>query len=118
MTLEINRIHENFCATGQLNQETLKEAAELGFKTIFNYRPDGEGGADQPSSALLKATAEQLGLAYFHIPVVPGNFLPEQVQEFMEFYAKAEKPALGFCRGGSRAARIFQLAMENQSFNA
>ena len=110
MTLEINRIHDNFCATGQMTLESLAEAAELGFKTIFNYRPDGEGGAEQPTSAELKAKAEQLGLNYFHIPVVPGNLQPEQVQEFINLYAKAAKPALGFCRGGTRAAKVFELA--------
>ncbi len=118
MTLEINRIHENFCATGQLNQETLKEAADLGFKTIFNYRPDGEGGVDQPTSAELKATADQLGLSYFHIPVVPGNLQPEQVQVFIDLYANAAKPALGFCRGGSRAAKIFELANQKAGFKS
>ncbi len=118
MTLEINRIHENFCATGQMTSASLTEAAELGFKTIFNYRPDGEGGADQPTSAELKATADQLGLSYFHIPVVPGNLQPEQVQVFIDFYANAAKPALGFCRGGSRAAKIFELANQKAGFKS
>jgi len=110
MTLEINRIHDNFCATGQMTLESLAEAADLGFKTIFNYRPDGEGGAEQPTSAELKAKAKQLGLNYFHIPVVPGNLQPEQVQTFIDLYSKAAKPALGFCRGGTRAAKVFELA--------
>lgn len=110
MTLEINRIHDNFCATGQMTLESLAEAADMGFKTIFNYRPDGEGGAEQPTSAALKAKAEQLGLNYFHIPVIPGNLQPEQVQTFIDLYAKAAKPALGFCRGGTRAAKVFELA--------
>jgi uncharacterized protein (TIGR01244 family) len=116
MTLEINRIHENFCATGQMTSQSLVEAAELGFKTIFNYRPDGEGGADQPMSAELKETAEKLGLRYFYIPVVPGSLQPEQLQEFIRLYSDAEKPVLGFCRGGSRAARMIELANEQPSF--
>jgi sulfide:quinone oxidoreductase len=110
MTLEINRIHDNFCATGQMTLESLAEAAELGFKTIFNYRPDGEGGAEQPTSAELKAKAEQLGLNYFHIPVVPGNLQPEQVQEFIDLYANAANPALVYCRGGTRDSKVFELA--------
>lgn len=116
MTLEINRIHHNFCATGQMTLESLAEAADLGFKTIFNYRPDGEGGAEQPASAELKAKAEELGLNYFHIPIVPGSFQPEQLREFIRLYSDAEKPVLGFCRGGSRAARMIELASEQPSF--
>jgi uncharacterized protein (TIGR01244 family) len=116
MTLEINRIHDNFCATGQMTSQSLVEAVELGFKTIFNYRPDGEGGPDQPISNELQETAEKLGLSYFYIPVVPGSLKPEQLQEFIRLYSVAEKPVLGFCRGGSRAARMIELASEQPSF--
>ena len=108
MSIQINKHSENFSTAPQISVEDVAEIAQLGFKTIINNRPDGEGGADQPTGAQIKAAAEKSGLVYFHIPFSPGNMQPEQVAEFSAVYADAAKPVLGFCRTGNRAASIFK----------
>ena len=108
MSIQISKHSENFSTAPQISVEDVAEIAQLGFKTIINNRPDGEGGADQPTSAQIKAATEKSGLAYFHIPFSPGNMQPEHVVEFSAIYAAAPKPVLGFCRTGNRAATIFK----------
>ncbi len=108
MSIQISQQSKDFSTAPQISVEDIAEIAQLGFKTIINNRPDGEGGADQPTSAQIKTAAEKLGLAYYHIPVIPGNIKPEEVEEFSAIYATAAKPVLGFCRTGNRAASIFK----------
>lgn len=108
MSIQITKHSESFSTAPQISVEDVAEIAQLGFKTIINNRPDGEGGADQPASAQIKAAAEKSGLAYFYIPFSPGNMQPEHVVEFSAVYATAAKPVLGFCRTGNRAATIFK----------
>lgn len=107
MSIQINQQSKDFSTAPQISVEDIAEIAQLGFKTIINNRPDGEGGADQPTSAQIKTAAEKSGLAYFHIPVIPGNIKPEETEEFSTIYTTAAKPVLGFCRTGNRAATIF-----------
>ncbi|MEI2636838.1 MAG: TIGR01244 family sulfur transferase [Methylotenera sp.] len=108
MSIQITKHSESFSTAPQIGVEDVTEIARLGFKTIINNRPDGEGGPDQPASAQIKVAAEKSGLAYFYIPFSPGNMQPEHVVEFSAVYAAAAKPVLGFCRTGNRAATIFK----------
>lgn len=113
MSIQITKHSESFSTAPQISVGDVAEIAQLGFKTIINNRPDGEGGADQPASAQIKAAAEKSGLAYFYIPFSPGNMHPEHVVEFSAVYASAAKPVLGFCRTGNRAATIFKQSQTN-----
>jgi protein tyrosine phosphatase (PTP) superfamily phosphohydrolase (DUF442 family) len=60
-----------------------------------------------------KAEAEKLGLSYVHIPVVPNNIMPNQIDAFTSAYSVATKPVLGFCRTGNRAGNMFRLSQSN-----
>lgn len=108
MSIQISQQSKDFSTAPQISVEDVAEIAQSGFKTIINNRPDGEGGAEQPTSAQIKAAAEKSGLAYFHIPFSPGSMTAEQVEEFSALYAAAAKPVLGFCRTGNRATSIFK----------
>jgi sulfide:quinone oxidoreductase len=110
MTLQITKVSDDFSTAPQISVADITDIAQLGFKTIINNRPDNEGGAEQPTSEQLKVVAEQLGLAYVHIPVIPNNIQAEQINAFSVAYAVAAKPVLGFCRTGNRAGSIFKLA--------
>ncbi|MEE9331693.1 MAG: TIGR01244 family sulfur transferase [Methylophilaceae bacterium] len=110
MTIQITKLSADFSTSPQITTEDVVELAELGFKTIINNRPDNEGGADQPISTQLQAAAEAAGLAYIHIPVIPNNIQPAQVDTFCAAYHAAEKPVLGFCRTGNRAGSIYKLS--------
>jgi len=110
MLVQISQQFKDFSIAPQICVEDVAEIAQLGFKTIINCRPDGEGGSSQPPSEQIKVAAEKLGLAYYYIPVIPNNIQVEKIEEFESIYASAAKPVLGFCRTGNRVAKIFELA--------
>ncbi len=110
MTIQLTKITDDFSTAPQISVNDMAEIAHLGFKTIINNRPDNEGGAEQPTSVQLAAAAEKLGLKYVHIPIIPNNIQPNQIDAFSTAYTVAAKPVLGFCRTGNRAGSIFKLA--------
>jgi sulfide:quinone oxidoreductase len=110
MSMQITKLSESFSAGAQISVDDILEIAKLGFKTIINNRPDHEGGENQPKSAQLRLAAEQNGLTYIYMPVIPNNILPAQVNAFSALFAVAEKPVFGFCRTGNRAGSIYKLA--------
>jgi uncharacterized protein (TIGR01244 family) len=79
MPSPIRNLSTDFVVTSQLVPQDLQEVASLGFATVINNRPDGEGGADQPSSDQLEQAARAAGLGYLHLPVVSGAITAEQV---------------------------------------
>ena len=111
MSIQVLQQSNEFSTAPQICAEDIAEIAQLGFKTIINNRPDFEGGADQPTSAQIQAAAEAAGLAYYYIPVVPNNILPDQVSAFANAYSVAAKPVLGFCRTGNRAGNLCRMAL-------
>lgn len=121
MTIQISKVSDDFSTAPQISMDDIAEIAQLGFKTIINNRPDNEGGAGQPTSAQLALAAKKHGLSYVHIPVIPNNIQPNQVDKFSAAYNLAAKPVLGFCRTGNRAGSIFKLTQtgsSNQSGNS
>ena len=91
----------------QLLPHEIANVAAAGFKGIINNRPDGEG-PDQPLSEELEAEAKRHGLAYWHIPVVPGQATEEDVREFTAALKAADGPVVAFCRTGNRSAGLWK----------
>lgn len=108
MTLPIHRLDDEFATAPQVLPEQMQEIARAGFRTVIDNRPDGEGGADQPSSAALRAAAEKAGLRFAYLPVDPANIRREDLAAFRSELDAAPKPALGFCRTGMRAAKLYR----------
>ncbi|MBA1154603.1 TIGR01244 family sulfur transferase [Microvirga mediterraneensis] len=100
---------DNLSVAPQLSPEDLQQAAAAGFRSIINNRPDGES-PDQPLSDTLAAAAHRLGLAYRHIPVVPGGISPDHVDAFREALTSTTGPTLAFCRTGTRSTSLWALA--------
>lgn len=107
------RLSPNVSVAAQLTEQDLEEAAASGFGTIINNRPDGEA-PDQPRSEDLAAAAKRLGLDYRHIPVIPGQLSNYQVEGFRAAVAEGQKPALAFCRSGTRSATLWALAASDR----
>ena len=112
MSTNITRHTEKFGTAPQLSPSDMAEVAAMGFKTVVNNRPDGEGGPDQPSNASIQAEAEKLGLNYVYLPVIPGAFTPAQVQEMARLLKTMPGPILAFCRSGARSTNLYQLALQ------
>jgi uncharacterized protein (TIGR01244 family) len=106
----VQQLSADLCVAPQLEPSAMAWAASQGFKSIVNNRPDFEGGADQPTSAVMEAAAKAAGLAYAYLPVQPGFQTPEEITQFGQLLADLPKPILAFCRSGTRSGKLYRAA--------
>ena len=109
MKLNIKPLRIDYSVSGALGVDDMPAVADAGFKTVFCFRPDAESEG-QIASATLAEAAKAQGLNFVHIPIVSGHMQSTDVMAFQHAFAMAQKPVLGFCRGGGRASRVFQEA--------
>ncbi len=112
MTVTVTPINDNFCVAPQLRPEELADIARMGFRSVINNRPDGEGGADQPQNALLAEAASAAGMAFVYLPVDPRAIDQEAVDRMRELVETLPTPILAFCRSGARSTALYRLALE------
>ena len=106
----VQQLSAEVCVAPQLEPAAMAWAAQRGFKSVINNRPDFEGGPDQPTSATIEAAARAAGLQYAHLPVAPAVQTPEQIAEFAALLASLPKPILAFCRTGTRSGKLYRAA--------
>ena len=108
----VQQLSADVGVAGQLDTAAMAWAAQAGFKSVINNRPDFEGGPDQPTSAGIEAAARAAGLAYAHLPVAPSVQTPEQIAAFAQLLADLPKPILAFCRSGARSGKLYSAAVQ------
>jgi len=109
----MRQLTDTLSACAQLTQEDIKALSEQGVKTIICNRPDHEE-PEQPSAASLQAYAESLGLQWFYQPVISGQVVDSQGDEFAEILAQAGTPIVAFCRSGARCGMLWALSQRRQ----
>jgi uncharacterized protein (TIGR01244 family) len=107
----LTRLSPNLSVRAQLLPGEVAGVAAAGFRAIINNRPDGEA-PDQPGSDQIAAEAKSHGLAYWHIPVVPGEATMKDAQAFARAIAEADGPVLAFCRTGNRSTGLWKMAQQ------
>jgi sulfide:quinone oxidoreductase len=107
--MKLGNLAEGVLVADQILVEDLKGLAEQGVKTIMCHRPDGEG-ADQPNFEEISKAAKKLKIKAHYLPVVAGKVSDEDVAAFTQIFKDADKPVLGYCRSGMRAATIWALS--------
>ena len=65
----VQQLSPDVCVAPQLDPAAMAWAAQNGFKSVINNRPDFEGGPSQPTSAQIEAAAKAAGLSYAFLPV-------------------------------------------------
>ena len=110
MSLPVQQLAPDVCVSPQLDPAAMKLAAEAGFRSIINNRPDQEGGPEQPTSADIEAAAKAAGLAYAYLPVSPAVQTPEEIARFAELLDSLPRPVLAFCRSGARSTKLYRAA--------
>lgn len=105
--LPAQRLSDDVSVAPQLDAAAMALAAQAGFKSVVNNRPDFEGGPDQPTSADVAAAARAAGLEYVHQPVAGGYQSPEDIARFKQLIETLPKPVLAFCRSGARCTKLF-----------
>lgn len=108
---ELRRLSADVCVAPQLDADAMAWAANAGFKSVVNNRPDYEGGPVQPTSAVIESAAAAAGLRYVWLPVSPTVQTPEDIARFAALLAQLPKPILAFCRTGTRSGKLYQAAI-------
>lgn len=106
--MEFTWLSEQLATAPQVRPEDLRQIATSGFVGIINNRPDAEA-PDQPSSLALEAEAKRVGLAYWHVPDVPGAMSDKDVRAFAAALDEADGPVLAFCRTGNRSTALWKV---------
>lgn len=106
----VRQIDDAVYVAPQLGVESMAQAAQAGFKSVVNNRPDFEHGPDQPSSAAIEAAALAAGLVYSHLPVNAAAIGPADVQAMAQLLQDLPRPLLMFCRSGSRSTNLYAMA--------
>jgi uncharacterized protein (TIGR01244 family) len=109
----VQQLSPDACIAGQLDPAAMAWAAQAGFRSVINNRPDFEAGPTQPTNASIEAAAKAAGLAYAHLPVSPSVQTPEEIARFADLLATLPKPILAFCRSGARSGKLFRAATGN-----
>lgn len=111
--MELMKINEDVTVGAQPSAQRLKELAQNGFKTIVNFRTDGED--DQPISPADEGEkARQLGLEYLHVPVSMKSTKPETVDQFRQRYNQLPKPVFAHCKSGKRAGAMVMMHIASE----
>ena len=110
---QVQQLSADLCVAPQLDADAMAWAAQNGFKSVVNNRPDFEGGPDQPTSAVIEAAADAAGLQYAWLPVLPAVQTPEEIARFAALLAELPKPILAFCRSGARSGKLYRAATGN-----
>lgn len=111
--MDAKSISDELSVSEQIQIDELPRIAELGFRSIICNRPDGEG-ADQPTHNEIRMAAEVLGLQIRYLPVVPGKVSDDDVASFQAALRELPKPALAYCRTGTRSATLWSLSQANK----
>ena len=106
----VQQLSADLCVAGQLETSAMAWAAQAGFRSVINNRPDFEAGPDQPTSAAMQKAAEAAGLAYAFLPVDPAVQTPQEIARFAELLRELPTPILAFCRSGTRSTKLYTAA--------
>ncbi len=110
MSISITPVTSDFAVAPQLTLADFPEIARLGYRSVINNRPDGEGGPDQPPSDDMRAAAQAAGLSYAFVPVAPSASDPAAIEQMRSLLNELPQPVLAFCRSGARSTKLFQAA--------
>jgi uncharacterized protein (TIGR01244 family) len=107
---QVQQLSPDVCVAPQLDPAAMAWAAQNGFKSVINNRPDFEGGPSQPTSAQIEAAAKAAGLSYAFLPVNGAYQSPEEIARFGELLNELPRPILAFCRSGTRSGKLYHAA--------
>ncbi len=97
----------------QITVEDVTRLAGLGYRSIICNRPDGEG-ADQPTFEEIEAAARKAGIEARYVPVVAGKVQDSDADAFARAMDELPKPALAYCRTGTRSATLWSLTQADR----
>lgn len=105
----MRQLTETLSTAAQLTAADIQALADAGVKTLICNRPDQEENG-QPRAIELQALAESLGMQWFYQPVISGQVMDAQGDDFGRILDQAPMPAVAFCRSGARCGMLWALS--------
>lgn len=94
----------------QPSEQDIQQLSEQGFKTVVNFRTEGED--EQPLSPNAEGEKVQVaGMDYLNIPVAMKSMGPELVDQFRAKFDDLPKPVFAHCKSGKRAGAMVMMHM-------
>ncbi|MBS0234903.1 MAG: TIGR01244 family phosphatase [Proteobacteria bacterium] len=103
------KLTDDLSVTAQILPSDIAQLVAMGFKSIIDNRPDGEG-SDQPSFPEIEREAKANGLAARYLPVQAGKVSDGDAAKFGAALAQLPKPVLAYCRTGTRSTTLWALS--------
>jgi uncharacterized protein (TIGR01244 family) len=98
-------LEDGLVGGGPPNADGMRQAAEMGIRTVIDVRDPKEGTREEADQA------EAMGLRYVNIPISLESFSAEQADQLHEVLKDPNaKPALLHCASGQRAVAAWALA--------
>lgn len=98
-----------FLVRGQMTPADVDKAAEAGFRTIIDLRPNSEEPG-QPSAEEMSEAAKRSSLTFHYVPVPRSGIPDEAIAEMKTILEQVQEPVVMYCRSGMRATRTWALA--------
>jgi uncharacterized protein (TIGR01244 family) len=103
--MKIHYLEPTFAIADTVTPEDMPVIRAQGFRTLICNRRAGEEGFE--GHDVYQNAAEQAGLEWVCVPVAPGEYSDEDVENFGKALENAPSPILGFCRTGRRALHLW-----------
>lgn len=107
--MAFKQLTDQMFVSPQVSLDDVKAASEAGIKMLISNRPDQEEAGQVPAEDMA-AAAQAHGLAFRHIPILPGKATDTAVDAFGQALQEADGPVLAFCRSGMRSASLWALS--------
>lgn len=112
--MNVVRITPDYAVAGPIGLEDVPGLVARGFKSVVDFRRDGES-AGQPASAAVEMALAAHGLGYVHVPAHKFElFTDDVVRPAVAAFASLQGPVLGICATGQRAAIVWAAASARQ----
>lgn len=106
----ITRLTPDFFVSPQIRPEDMPAIVAAGFRAVLCNRPDDEEPG-QPDAAALGQAAQELGLAFLHVPVASPDISASDARAMRAALDRLPRPVLAFCRSGGRSTAMHAAAM-------
>lgn len=104
------KINDQVTVGPQPSEAELQQLGQQGFKSVVNFRTDGE--EEQPLSPQAESEkVKSAGMEYLHIPVSMDAMGPELVDQFRDKFCDLPKPVFAHCKTGKRAGAMVMMHM-------
>ncbi|WP_066709388.1 TIGR01244 family sulfur transferase [Celeribacter ethanolicus] len=111
--MDFNKINDQLTVSSQITPEEVTILKEKGFKTLICNRPDMEVEGEISSEVMEKAALEA-GLNFAYLPIFPGQFPEELIEETARIFAEEAGPVYAYCRSGTRSTTAWALSQSGR----